>query len=91
MNSCFLSSTEECSGIVYKAPSLTSNNQRGKSYEALLHRELHRLCDYYLKTICDLLPSTCHSRIGFVAFASVIVAADFAILEQHGCIARGSF
>ncbi len=53
--------------------------------------DLQRLYDYYLRTICGLLPSTPRRMllVEFVAFVSVTVEADFAILERLGCIASG--
>ena len=46
---------------------------------------LKRLNDYYLRTICHLLPSTPRrlntDRVGPLAFASVLVAPNFAVLE----------
>ena len=55
--------------------------------------DLQRLYDYYLRTICGLLPVTPRrilvllAEIGFVAFASVMVAADLESLEQLGSVA----
>ena len=48
---------------------------------------LQRLNDYYLRTICRLVPYTPRKlflRVGPLAIASVLVAPDTAILEWFG-------
>ena len=54
----------------------------------LAHIDLQYLYDSYLRTICDLLPSTPgRMPLAELAFAGVVVAADLAVLEQLGCAA----